>query len=139
MDVKALKFGDYGACIDGVVVPVAFERKGLGDLYGTMTSGYERFKKEMGRAKEAGAKLVLLVEGTRAKVGNGYKHSRYPGSAMLKKLAMLRVRYDLEYHFCSSREEMAGLISDFFLAIERNYATEKKLETKAKKSKEAET
>lgn len=121
MKVRALSFGDYGAEIAGGLVPIVFERKGLGDLFGTMTGGYKRFKKEMMRAKEANTPLVLLIEGTMREVGGGYEHSRFSGDSMLRKLAMLRVKYDLEYHFCESRADMARLIVDWFEAVDRNY------------------
>ena len=62
--VTAMKLdvGDYQCRFrDGTIPPCSFERKGLGDCYGTMTSGYLRFKKEMKGAKE-GAEPTL--EGT---------------------------------------------------------------------------
>jgi len=57
-------------------------------------------------------------------VSQGYEHSRFTGDAMLKKLAMLRVRYDLEYHFCNDRREMARHIEEIFSAINRNFKKE---------------
>ena len=37
--VRTLLVGDYGCEINGVLTPIFFERKSLGDRYGTMTSG----------------------------------------------------------------------------------------------------
>ena len=54
-------------------------------------------------------------------VGGGFKHSKYKGSSMLKKLAMMRVKYGLEYHFCNDRAEMARYIEEIFQAIVRCY------------------
>lgn len=123
--VEGLPVGDYWAEIDGAEVPLCFERKGLGDLFGTMTGGYKRFKKELARAKEFDLKVVLVIEGSMMDVYRGYKHSRFSGESMLKKLAMLYVRYDLEYHFFNSRREMARYIEDVFSAVRRNYGVKK--------------
>ena len=121
---EGLPVGDYWAELNGKELPICFERKGLGDLFGTMTSGYERFKHEMKRAEEAGLKLVLLIEGSMREVAGGYEHSQYSGDSMLKKLAMLYVRYDLECHFFNDRREMARYIEEVFSAVRRNYKKE---------------
>ena len=103
-------------------MPIVYERKGFGDLWGTMTSGYERFKKEMERAKADNMKLILAIEGSYSDVWNGFDRSQFSGQSMLKKLAMLHVRHDLEYQFCESRRVMARRITDTFAAIERNWS-----------------
>lgn len=54
-----LKFGDYA--LDGNN-SICFERKSLSDLVGTLGKGYERFCRELQRAKEAGSYLIVLVE-----------------------------------------------------------------------------
>lgn len=117
-----LPFGDYTAMVNGRQVPIAFERKGLGDLFGTMTSGYERWKKVMGKAKSAGFKLILITEGTYSDVEAGYSHSEFSGEAMVKKLETLAVKYDLEWWPCESRQVMAKRILGTFQAIERMWA-----------------
>ena len=43
-----LNVGDYCICFhDGHIPSVVFERKSVGDLFGTLTGGYDRFKKEI--------------------------------------------------------------------------------------------
>jgi len=121
-----LPFGDYWAELHGVAIPIAFERKSLADLFGTMTHGYERFKHEMKRAKENNFKLVLLIEESMRTVAKGYEYSKYDGNSMLKKLAMLYVRHDLEYHYFNDRREMARFIEETFNAVKRNYKKEDK-------------
>ncbi len=135
-EIGCLSFGDYGMFLDKgstkpIQAPVVFERKGLGDLYGTMGSGYIRFKAEMERAKELNIHMVLAIEGSIQDVWRGYEHSSISGDTMLKKLAMLRVRYDLEVQFFNTRREMARWIEEVFSAVLRNYSlnthlTEKK-------------
>jgi len=119
--VGGLPFADYWARVDGHAIPIVFERKGLGDLFGTMTTGYNRFKNEMEKARDAQCHMILMIEGSMTDVARGHKHSQYEGSSMLKKLAMLRVRYDLEYHFFNTRREMARYIEEIFQAIQRNW------------------
>lgn len=117
----ALPYGDYTAICHGKPVPIVFERKGLSDLFGTMTSGYERYKREMARAKADNIKLILIVEGSYTDVWEGIKHSQFTGEAMMKKLATLYIKYDHEYILCESRRVMARRIIDTFAAVERNW------------------
>lgn len=119
-----LSYGDYTAIVHERPVPVVFERKGINDLFGTMTSGYECFKKEMVRAKESDMKLILIVEGSYTEVWQGIEHSQFSGEAMIKKLHMLQVRYDLETVYCESRRVMARYIAGFYHAVERNWVKE---------------
>ena len=124
IEEMGLSFGDYSAIVHGNPVPIVFERKGISDLFGTMTIGYERFKKEMQRAKESNMKLILAVEGTYTDVYQGISHSQFSGQSMVKKLAMLQVKYDLETWYCESRRVMARRIVDTFSAVERCWAKE---------------
>ena len=121
-----LAYGDYTALMgkEAKPVPIVFERKSFSDLFGTMasTDGYRRFKAEMERAKADGVKLILIIEGSYSEVYNGFERSQFEGPAMLKKLATLYVKYDLEYIFCESRRVMARRIADVFYSVERNYA-----------------
>ena len=119
---RCLSVGDYGCEYEnGWAPPFYFERKSIGDLYGTMTGGYKRFKAEMERAVEAKVKLVLIVEETLGEVGDGWKHSEFSGDSMIQKLFTLRVRYGLETVFCDGRREMVRYIKEFYCAIGREY------------------
>lgn len=122
VEKMTLPYGDYTAIVHERPVPIVFERKGLGDLFGTMTSGYDRFKREMERAKESDMKLILIVEGSYTDVWNGFERSQFSGESMIKKLHMLQVRYDLETVYCESRRVMARYIVGLFLAVERNFS-----------------
>lgn len=122
VETIGLPVGDYTAMIDGKQVPVCFDRKGLGDLFGTMTSGYERWKREMAKAKQLGVKLILITEGTYSDVEEGYQHSEFSGDSMIKKLHMLSVKYDLEWWPCESRQVMAKRIAHTFTAMQRFWA-----------------
>lgn len=121
-----LKFGDYGCEIETpegewVDVPIRFERKGFADLFGTMGKGYERFRKEMERAQKDNYKLFLLVEGSMKKVQKGYAYSMISGDTILKKMAMLEIRYGLHTHYFNNREEMTRFIEEIYEACVRNH------------------
>ena len=54
---KKLEFGDYSC--DEIL---AVERKSLSDLVSTLSSGFDRFNREITRAKEAGGYIVVVTE-----------------------------------------------------------------------------
>jgi ERCC4-type nuclease len=126
---QKLLVGDY--CIrfsDGYIPPVIFERKGVGDLFGTLTGNYDRFKSEVLRSREAGIILILIIEGTLSKVLKGYKHinPKNPGTRIhidglriIRTLFSLYVRYEVTPVFCKDREEMQNYIIEYYLAIWR--------------------
>ena len=122
-----LDVGDYTAqYTSGELCPIVFERKSLGDLFGTATSGYKRFKDELNRAKASGTKVVLAIEGTVGNVLAGYEHSQFSGVSMLKKLCTMWLRYDLVPLFFDSRLSMAAFIKEFYLSFGRNFMGKKK-------------
>ena len=57
-----LDFGDYKLNDDVFTGKVCIERKSMGDLYATLTTGYSRLKREILRAKESGFYLIILIE-----------------------------------------------------------------------------
>lgn len=119
---KGLKFGDYGAFFSKEYqCPVVFERKGIGDLFGTLTQGYDRFKKEIFRAKEANFKLIIAIEGTKERVLEGYKHSKRDPASIIKQLETIRNRYEVEHLFFASRIAMAQHIQSFYETEYRNF------------------
>lgn len=61
-EVVGLKFGDYAFSCDQGGGECHIERKSLSDFIGTLSGGYERFEREIIRAKEAGSYLIILVE-----------------------------------------------------------------------------
>jgi ERCC4-type nuclease len=121
----ALSIGDYAAKLGGDYIPLRFERKSFGDLFGSMTHGYSRFKKRIIEAKENNIKLVLIIEGTMRDVVQGYEHSQFSGDSMLKKLFMMWVRYDVYPVFCDTRRMMSRFIEESYDAVRRNWSKSK--------------
>ena len=62
IEVRKLDFGDYAFSSKKATCNCYIERKMLSDFIGTLSGGYERFIKEIERAQEADAYLVVLVE-----------------------------------------------------------------------------
>lgn len=113
-----LDVGDYGVeFTDGYKPPIFFERKSMGDLFGTLGKGYKRFKKEIMRSQEAKCSLILIVEGSLSKVMKGYSHSTIEGLSIVRKLFTLYVKYGVRPVFCKSREEMSLYIYNMFYAL----------------------
>lgn len=114
---ETLNYGDYQALYpDGSKSKIVFERKALPDLWGTMTKGHSRFIDEMSRAKAAGSSLVLIVEAPFSRILVGFDRSKYPGTAMIKKLWTLFHAYRLPVIFCQNRQDMSAYIAWSFIA-----------------------
>jgi len=118
----SLAVGDYCAKFsDGSTSKVVFERKFINDLYGTLSSGYDRFKREISKSKEEGITLLIIVEGSLRRVLHGCNHSKRNGISIIYQLFTLRVRYGIETVFSNNREEMSQYITHLFLSLEREY------------------
>lgn len=108
----ALSFGDYSARCDALDLrsSVAIERKmDLSELARCYCQERKRFIREFERAKEAGAKLYLLVEnGSLDEAYSGhYRAKVHPASLTASMLAWL-ARYDCQILFC--KEENSGQV-----------------------------
>jgi ERCC4-type nuclease len=60
-EIAGLKFGDYSAGLDTDKVLVV-ERKSANDFIGTMSKGYERFCREVEKARGKKSKVLMIVE-----------------------------------------------------------------------------
>lgn len=58
-EVNCLKYGDYSLKDNSKIV---VERKSLSDLAGTLSAGFERFKREIERSKKDKGYIVIIVE-----------------------------------------------------------------------------
>ena len=131
ISVECLPFGDYSASIDGKVLPFTFERKAIGDLFGSFTKGYKREKVKIEKAKKAGHIYVLIIEGSLKDVYKGYKYSKCPGKSMVKRLFTIFVKHGVI--FCEDRRTMARYIEETFYAIRENYKKDVRKKTAKKK------
>lgn len=108
------------------------ERKSPADLYGTLTQGWQRFTRELARAKEANIKLVVVVESTYEDFverlfpyGNKLK---YPTDGLKRIIKNLESpKFGLEFVWCPTRKEAKSVVLNRLL----------KEETKLKKQSNA--
>jgi len=122
--VKVIKLdvGDYGVEFeDGYRPGVFFERKSIADLFGTLTKGYTRFKKEIIRAQDAGVEVIIAIEGNISKVDKGYKYSRVAGEQINRQLMTLWLKHGVGVIWLKDREEMSYFITRFYLSMGREY------------------
>ncbi len=126
-----LSVGDYSAMFSGeYICPIVFDRKSINDLFGTLSGGYERFKKCIIKAKELDVRLIIIVEVSLSKVLKGCSRSLRSPISIVYQLFTLRARHNVETVFCKDREEMEEYIAHFYLAQEREYLDRIKSERK---------
>ena len=114
---KKLDCGDY--CmrfLDGEMSKTVFERKSVADLFGSMTKGHERFRKEMERARVKSILMIIIIEGSLTKVAKGIRHSRVQGISIIRTVFSLWVRYGVIPVFVKDRQEAAEFIIQYYLA-----------------------
>lgn len=123
---ECLPVGDYRAIFgDGTLSTVVFERKSIGDLYGTLSQGYERFKKEIEKSKENKVLLIIACEGSISKILRGTNYSKRTPISIVYQIFTIRIRHNIETIFCKDREEMSKYITHMFLALEREHEDKK--------------
>lgn len=121
-EISCLNFGDYSCELkDGYVIPIVFERKNLSDLFGSLSKGYNRFRKCFERSNEAGFKMVIAIEGTKERILKGYSHSQRNGCSIVLQLETIKERYGIDHIYFKSRIGMANYIEHFFLEYEKEY------------------
>lgn len=108
---QKLDFGDYSCEITGpngetidLSGRLCIERKmNLDELCNCFCNGRQRFEREFQRAKEAGAKVYLLVESaTWEKVFGGVYRSRMKPDALIASILAWTARYSMIPVFCKA-------------------------------------
>ena len=83
------------------------ERKSLQDLYGTLTSGNNRFKYELFRAAYHRIEMDVFVEGSRedfiAKKFPGGKDRKFPSEGLERMVKTFEKKYFVKFFWCKSR------------------------------------
>lgn len=112
--VITLSEGDYSVAIeDGEPLPIRLERKSLGDLYGVIGQGRERFERELIRL-QAYTYRAIIVEASLADVVRGFERSQVHPSSAIGSLAAWSVRYNVAIWFAEDHER-AGKIGQRLL------------------------
>lgn len=115
-ECKKLDFGDYSFNDMALCNSISLERKSLPDAISTFTTNVERFKRELGRAKEANGYLIVLIECPISsfcnylKLGLVDRHIKIPPEAVLHNMReMIQENNNIQFLFVSSREIAAQL------------------------------
>ena len=95
-EIIKLNFGDYS--VKNNRFNVFVERKSIQDALGSLSSGFDRLCREMQRAKDADAHIIILIE---SKISNlfgfehlGFIHSEASADFILKRARDLLVKFD---------------------------------------------
>ena len=121
-EVKTLSFGDYSFSLSEKIGRCYVERKSLSDFIGTLSGGFERFEREILRAKDAKANLVILIEES---LSNALKFNTLEGiykkgmkitpEYVFHNVRELIQKYDhIQFLFVKDREEAAKMIKRLF-------------------------
>jgi len=116
VEVQKLACGDYRPSNE-FFCDLFVERKSLCDLAGTLTSGIDRFKREIERAKELGFYLVVLTE---CKLSDVEEYSssnsfarKVNGSHLLKQIRDLTSE-NVQFVFSSLRQRSSQIVERIF-------------------------
>lgn len=121
--VQKLDVGDYGL-EPKYDKKIYVERKGIGDMVGTLSQGFDRFRRELIRAKESDSYLIMLVEKNINKALSfnflyELKYAKVQPAHVFKNLRDLMKEFlNFQVLFVGSREEAAKAIEIIFSAGE---------------------
>ena len=115
-EVSKLLFGDYMAWNRPQIV--VDRKQNIAELAKNCTSEHERFRREMEKAKKAGATLVILVEQNRFKDRDKWvevkriedlltwssPHTMIRGERVYRILASWTVKFPIRVEFCDKRQ-----------------------------------
>lgn len=117
-----LDFGDYRMAGSSIFI----ERKSLGDAWGTLTGGFHRFEREIIRARDAKAYLVILVESPFNSL-EGFPMQRkvfgkikIPVEFVYHNIRDLMQKYQhIQFLFVKDREEASRVVQKLFSVDEQ--------------------
>jgi len=117
--IKKLDYGDY-AMAGKFDKGINIERKNISDFVGTLSKGYDRFCREIDRAKTDGAYLVVLVEDDINKALSfdhdfRLRYAQTTPSHVFNKLRRILAKYDnIQFIFAKGRDEAARVLIKLF-------------------------
>jgi len=99
------------------------ERKSLQDLYGTLTSGNNRFKYELFNAAYHRIQLEVYVEGSRADFINKNfpkgEDRKFSTDGLDRLIKTFERKYHLTFHWCKNRQHAKKLVMERLSTEER--------------------
>jgi ERCC4-type nuclease len=118
-DGTSFKPGNPGA--------VAVERKSIGDLVGSVTSGRERFAREFERSRELDH-FALVMECSLSDIADGQYRSSVPPQSVIQTLVSWSVRYDTPVWFADNPQFAARLAESILEKHVRHLLMERAVE-----------
>lgn len=119
--IKKLDYGDYSFSDENWTKKTVIERKGISDLYGTLSGGYDRFINEIERAKNDNAYLVIVVESKFEniyifpKMKHVYKKVTISPEFITHKIRQILEKYDhVQFVFIESHKKASELVEKIF-------------------------
>lgn len=97
----ALSTGDYS--IQGFEDKIAIERKTVDDLIGCLSTGRDRFERELSRGMDL-EYFALVIEGSLSDLANGNYRSKMVPKSAVQSLVAFSVRYKMPVWFADNRE-----------------------------------
>lgn len=120
-NVQNLSVGDYTT--ERLKGKMHIERKSLQDLYGTITSGNQRFKAELFRAAWERIQLEVYVEGSRADFINKNfpkgEDRKFTTDGLDRLIKTFEKKYHLTFHWCKNRQHAKKLVMERLATEER--------------------
>lgn len=99
------------------------ERKSLQDLYGTLTSGNNRFKYELFRAAWERIRIEVYVEGSRTDFINKNfpkgSDRKFSTDGLDRLIKTFEKKYHLTFHWCKNRQHAKKLVMERLATEER--------------------
>jgi len=96
-----LNVGDYS--IVGFTDKIALERKSIDDLVGCLTSGRERFERELARSRSLD-RFCVLIEAAFEDLAKGIYRSAMKPHAACQSIIAWQIRYGVSFVFAGSRK-----------------------------------
>jgi len=115
-EVGTIPMGDYSIC--GLENHIAIERKELNDLIGCLTTGRERFERELFKGKALDYFALVIEASLKDLINHNYRSQMEPKSA-IQSLVAFSVRYRLPIWFCESRKYAQRITESLLLKYGR--------------------
>lgn len=120
-NVQNLSVGDYTT--EKLKGKMHIERKSLQDLYGTITSGNQRFKAELFRAAWERIRIEVYVEGSREDFINKNfpkgSDRKFSTDGLDRLIKTFEKKYHLTFHWCKNRQQAKKLVMERLATEER--------------------
>ena len=115
-ETGTLPTGDYS--LVGAEHLISIERKNVDDLIGCLTSGRERFERELHRGRALDY-FALVIEASLSDLSNGKYRSEMKPKAAVQSLLTFSVRYNLPVFFVENRRYGARVTESLLLKYAR--------------------